>query len=63
MLARRLTVAVIVLASAAGLGACGDEYERGAGVYSATSTQPTAETPTSTAPAVPAQSTDAGGTE
>ena len=63
MPARRLTAAVIVLASAAGLGGCGDEYERGAGVYGATSTQPTVGTLTSTAPAAPAQSTDAGGTE
>ena len=63
MVARRLTVAVIALASAAGLGGCGDEYSRGAGVYGETSTQPATQTLTSTAPAAPAQTTDAGGTE
>jgi hypothetical protein len=60
VLARRLTIAVIALAGAAGLGGCGDEYSRGAGVYGDTSTQPATQTLTSTAPA---QTTDAGGTE
>ena len=63
MVARRLTAAVIALASAAGLGGCGDEYTRGAGVYSTTTTQPGVRTLTSTAPAAPPQTTDAGGTE
>jgi hypothetical protein len=62
MVARRLTVAVIALASAAGIGGCGDEYVRGAGVYSSTSTVPAA-TATSTAPSAPLQTTDSGGTE
>jgi hypothetical protein len=61
VVARRLTAAVIVLAGAAGLGGCGDEYTRGAGVYSNTTTA--ARMPTSTAPAPPAQSTDDLGTE
>jgi hypothetical protein len=61
VVARRLTAAVTALAGAAGLVGCGDEYTRGAGVYSNTAT--VAQAPTSTAPAVPAQSTDAGGTE
>jgi hypothetical protein len=61
--ARRLTVAAIVLASAAGVGACGDEYSRGAGVYSDTTTTAVQTGTTSTAPAPPVQTTDAGGTE
>lgn len=63
MVARRLTVATIALATAAGLGGCGDEYSRGAGVYGDTSTQPATQTLTSTVPAAPPQTTDAGGTE
>lgn len=62
MVARRLTCALIALASAAGIGACGDEYVRGAGVYSATTTVP-AEQATIPTPAEPVQTTDAGGTE
>jgi hypothetical protein len=57
-----LTVAAIVLASAAGVGACGDEYTKGAGVYTNTTTT-AVPTATSTVPAAPVQSTDAGGTE
>jgi hypothetical protein len=62
VVARGLTVAVIALASAAGIGGCGDEYARGTGVYSNTSTVPAATT-TSPAPAAPLQTTDGGGTE
>jgi hypothetical protein len=62
VVARRLTAAAIVLAGAAGLGGCGDEYSRGAGVYSDTTTQ-TVPTNTSTAPGAPLQTTDSGGTE
>jgi hypothetical protein len=62
VVARGLTVAVIALASAAGIGGCGDEYSRGAGVYSDTTTTATATTATQTAPA-PLQTTDSGGTE
>jgi hypothetical protein len=62
MVARRLTAAAIVLASAATIGACGDEYVRGAGVYSNTTT--TAVQPgTTPVPAEPLQTTDDGGTE
>jgi hypothetical protein len=61
--ARRLTVAAIVLASAAGLGACGDEYTKGAGVYGDTTTTAVQTGTTSTVPGAPAQTTDAGGTE
>ena len=63
MVARRLTVAVIVLAGATGIAGCGDEYTRGAGVYSATSTIGAPRTATVPAPADAAQTTDAGGTE
>lgn len=62
MVARRLTAAVIALAGAAGLGGCGDEYSRGAGVYGDTTTQ-TVQARTSTASAAPLQTTDSGGTE
>ena len=62
-MARRLTVAAIVLASAAGVGACGDEYTKGAGVYSDTTTTAVQTGTTSTAPAPPVQTTDSGGTE
>jgi hypothetical protein len=61
--ARRLTAVVMALASAAGIAGCGDEYVRGAGVYSATSTTPTVQTATMPAVVEPVQSTDAGGTE
>jgi hypothetical protein len=62
MVAHRLTAVAIALASAAGIGACGDEYTRGAGVYSntTTTTVPTTTTPT---PGAPLQTTDSGGTE
>jgi hypothetical protein len=62
VVARGLTVAVIALASAAGIGGCGDEYSRGAGVYGDTTTTATATTATQTTPA-PLQTTDSGGTE
>lgn len=62
MVAGRLICAAIALASAAGIGACGDEYVKGAGVYSATTTAPTVPAQ-STTPGAPVQSTDAGGTE
>jgi hypothetical protein len=62
VVARRLTAAVIALAGAAGLGGCGDEYSRGAGVYGDTTTQ-TVPARTSTASAAPLQTTDSGGTE
>jgi hypothetical protein len=58
-----LTVAAIVLAGATGIAGCGDEYSRGAGVYSTTSTTDASRTATLPAPAEPAQTTDAGGTE
>jgi hypothetical protein len=62
VVARGLTVAVIALASAAGIGGCGDEYSRGAGVYGdTTTTTATATTATQTIPA-PLQTTDSGGT-
>jgi hypothetical protein len=61
MVARRLTVAAIVLASAGGVGACGDEYQNGAGVYTDTTT--TADQTTSTLSAAPVQTTDDAGTE
>jgi hypothetical protein len=62
MVAHRLTAVAIALASAAGITACGDEYNRGAGVYSnpTTMTIPTTTTP---APGAPLQTTDSGGTE
>jgi hypothetical protein len=63
VVARRLTAAVIVLAGATGIAGCGDEYTRGAGVYSTTSTTGASQTATLPAPAEPAQTTDAGGTE
>jgi hypothetical protein len=64
VVARGLTVAAIALASAAGIGGCGDEYSRGAGVYSNTTTTATATgtTTTQTTPA-PLQTTDSGGKE
>jgi hypothetical protein len=59
-----LITAAIALATAAGVGACGDEYERGAGVYTAPPETTAAPATTATAPPVaPAQTTDAGGTE
>jgi hypothetical protein len=58
-----LTAALIALAGAAWVGGCGDEYVRGAGVYSATSTAPIVGTATNAAPAAPLQTTDSGGTE
>jgi hypothetical protein len=63
-----LITAVIALAGTAGIGACGDEYVRGAGVYTAptttTTTTTTAPAPAAGLPPVaPAQTTDAGGTE
>jgi len=62
MVAHRLTAVAIALASAAGIGACGDEYTRGAGVYSNTTTTPVPAV-TTPAPGEPPQTTDAGGTE
>jgi hypothetical protein len=62
MVAHRLTAVAIALASAAGIGACGDEYTRGAGVYTNTTTTPAATT-TTPAPGAPLQTTDSGGTE
>jgi hypothetical protein len=62
MVAHRLTAVAIALASAAGLVACGDEYTRGAGVYSNTTTTPVPTT-TIPAPGPPLQTTDSGGTE
>jgi hypothetical protein len=62
MVAQRLTAVAIALASAAGLGACGDEYTRGAGVYTNTTTT-TVPTTTIPAPGAPLQTTDSGGTE
>jgi hypothetical protein len=62
VVARGLTVVVIALAGAAGIGGCGDEYSRGAGVYSATTTTATGTTTSATTPA-PLQTTDSGGTE
>lgn len=61
-MAGRLIVVVVALTSAIGIGACGDEYVKGAGVYSAT-TATSAETTTKPAPMAPEQTTDAGGTE
>jgi hypothetical protein len=58
-----LSTALIVLTSAAGLGACGDEYVRGAGVYSTTTTVPAQPTTTVPTPGAPVQTTDSGGTE
>jgi hypothetical protein len=58
-----LTVAVIALAGGAWIGGCGDEYTRGAGVYSNTSTAPITATTTNAAPAAPLQTTDSGGRE
>ena len=63
MVARHLTVAVIALAGAAWIGGCGDEYVKGAGVYSNTSTAPVTGTTTNASPAAPLQTTDSGGTE
>jgi hypothetical protein len=66
VLARRLTAVAIALASAAGIAGCGDEYTKGAGVYSTTSTTPAVATTTTTPTLVepePVQTTDAGGTE
>ena len=59
MVARRLTAAAIALTGAAWVGGCGDEYVKGAGVYSNTTT---VTGTTATTPAPP-QSTDSGGTE
>ncbi|MEA2137778.1 MAG: hypothetical protein QOG56_928 [Solirubrobacteraceae bacterium] len=55
---RRL-LAMIALTGSIAIGACGEEYVHGAGVYSVTTTTP-ATTPT---PIAPAQTTDAGGRE
>jgi hypothetical protein len=63
VVARHLTLAVIALAGAAWIGGCGDEYVKGAGVYSNTSTAPITATATSAAPAAPLQTTDSGGRE
>jgi hypothetical protein len=63
VVARGLTVAVIALASAAGIGGCGDEYSRGAGVYSNTTTTATGTTATTQTTPAPLQTTDSGGTE
>jgi hypothetical protein len=60
---RGVIAVVMVLAGAAGIAACGDEYDRGAGVYSTTTTTPLAPTPTSTVPVEPLQTTDDEGTE
>jgi len=62
VVARRLITGLIALASAVGIGACGDEYVRGAGVYSVTTAAPAEQTTTPT-PIAPVQTTDAGGTE
>jgi hypothetical protein len=62
VVARRLICALIALASAVGIGGCGDEYVRGAGVYTSTTTAP-AEQATIPTPGEPPQTTDAGGTE
>jgi hypothetical protein len=59
--ARRLIAVVMAAGSAVAISACGDEYERGAGVYSTTST---AGVQPATTPALPpVQTTDDGGTE
>ena len=63
MVARRLTAAVIALAGAAWIAGCGDEYTRGAGVYSNTSTAPITGTTTTAGPAAPLQTTDSGAKE
>jgi hypothetical protein len=67
--ARCVIAAVVTLAGATALSGCGDEYVRGAGVYTSTSTTPavaTATVPTATTAGSgiePEQTTDAGGTE
>jgi hypothetical protein len=63
VLARRLTAVVLALGSTAAIAACGDEYVRGAGVYSNTSTTPAAQTATTPGAVAPMQTTDAQGTE
>lgn len=63
MPARRLIVVVMALASTSAVAACGDEYVRGAGVYSNTTSTPGAQTATTPGAIAPAQSTDAEGTE
>ena len=61
MPARRLIVVVMALAGATAVAGCGDEYVRGAGVYSNTTSTPAVATPTT--PGAGVQSTDSGGTE
>ena len=63
MSARRLIVVVMALAGTSAIAACGDEYVRGAGVYSNTTSTPTAQTATTPGGVAPSQSTDASGTE
>jgi hypothetical protein len=62
--ARRLIVVVTALLGTASIAGCGDEYVRGAGVYTGTtSTTPAVATATTPGAIAPPQSTDAGGTE
>jgi len=63
MSARRLIVVAMALAGTSAIAACGDEYVRGAGVYSNTTSTPTVQTATTPGAVAPSQSTDASGTE
>jgi hypothetical protein len=58
-----LIALTMALAGTAAIAGCGDEYVRGAGVYSTTSPTPAAATVTSPQAVAPVQTTDAGGTE
>ena len=63
MPARRLIVVVMALAGATAAAGCGDEYVRGAGVYSNTTSTPAVATATTPGAGAGVQSTDSGGTE
>ena len=63
MPARRLIVVVTALVGTAAIAGCGDEYVRGAGVYSNTTSTPAVQTVTTPGAIAPAQSTDDSGTE
>ena len=63
MPARCLIIVVAALAGTAAVAGCGDEYVRGAGVYSNTTSTPAVATATTAGAGAALQSTDSGGTE
>jgi hypothetical protein len=58
-----LIAVVMALGSTTAIAACGDEYVRGAGVYTNTNTAPAVATVTTPGAVEPVQTTDSGGTE